>query len=92
VALNTMPPSEHLSESELRLIDDIYREHGSKDQWQLRDWRHEHCGEWTPLQEGRARIEAEDIARNVGKSEEEVRRFAEQAAETNLMAKVLSWQ
>lgn len=86
VELRQMPPIEHLSESELKLIDEIYREHGSKDQWQLRDWCHERCGEWTPLQEGRERIDLEELARNVGKTEEQIKRIREEAAESNLLA------
>src|SRR6266436_576848 len=40
VALKGEVPGEHLSPAEMDLIEDIYREHGAKDQWQLRDWCH----------------------------------------------------
>lgn len=81
---------DHLSDSEMDLIAAIYHEHGTKDQWQLRDWCHEHCGEWSPLQEGRERIDLEKVAVNVGKSDDEVRRIREEAAETNLLATFLA--
>lgn len=50
---SVQPEREYLSDFEITLIDEINAEHGEKDQWQLRDWCHERCGEWTPLQNGR---------------------------------------
>jgi hypothetical protein len=81
---------DHLSDSEIDLIDAIYQEHGKKNQWELREWCHEHCGEWSPLQEGRERIDLETVALNVGKGEEEVRRIKQEAVETNLLATFLA--
>ncbi len=68
------------------LIDEIYRDHGTKDQWELRDWCHEHCEEWTPLEKGRDRIPLENIARAVGKTDEQIKRLAEEAAELNFVS------
>ena len=76
----------HLSDSEIELIDVVYQEHGGKDQWQLRDWCHEHCEEWTPLEEGRERIGLDRIARALGKTEEQIDRLKEQAAELNFLS------
>jgi hypothetical protein len=83
-------PIEFISEAEIRLIDEIYREHGTKDQWQIRDWCHQHCGEWTSLQSGRAIIGVEQIAENVGKTPAEVERIIEESRESNLLASVFS--
>ncbi len=80
----------HLSDSEIELIDAIYQEHGGKDQWQLRDWCHEHCEEWTPLGEGRERIDLDRIARALGKTQEQIGRLKEQAAELNFLAAALA--
>jgi uncharacterized phage-associated protein len=90
VVLRTEPPLDFLSESEIHLIGEVYREHGGKDQWAIRDWCHQHCGEWTPLQSGRSSIMLEEIARNVGKSEIEVRRISEEAEESNLLNRAFS--
>ena len=46
--------------------------------------------EWTPLQAGRERIQVEEIAINVGKSESEARRISEEARESNLLSSVFS--
>jgi uncharacterized phage-associated protein len=85
-----LPPIDFISESEKRLIEEIYREHGAKDQWQIRNWCHQNCGEWTPLEAGRERIMVEEIAANVGKSAAEVKRIAEEAAESNLLTRAFS--
>jgi uncharacterized phage-associated protein len=84
------PPIENLSASEQTLIEQIYAEHGNKDQWALRNWCHQNCGEWTPLEGGRERIYIEQIAQNVGKSDSEVRRISEEAMESNLLTSVFS--
>jgi hypothetical protein len=86
VALTLNPGREHLSDSEMELIDAVYREHGNKDQWGLRDWCHEHCEEWTPLEEGRERISIERIARAVGKTDQQIARLQEEAAELNFLS------
>ncbi|MEO8429730.1 MAG: type II toxin-antitoxin system antitoxin SocA domain-containing protein [Verrucomicrobiota bacterium] len=86
VALKAEAPSEHLSPAEVDLINEIYREHGKKDQWELRDWCHEHCEEWTPLEHGRDLIRLERIARAVGKTAEQIERLKEDARELNFLA------
>lgn len=83
-------PRDFLSDAEVALIDEVFAEHGAKDQWQLRDWCHERCGEWAPLQTGRERISIEDLAVNVGRSPEEATRMADEARETNLIARAFS--
>ena len=90
VAMIKEAPRDHLSDSEIDLIDAVYQEHGKRNQWELRDWCHEHCGEWSPLQEGRERIDIESVAVHAGKDHEEVGRIREQAAETNLLAAFLA--
>jgi len=86
VALVKAVTTDHLSESEMKLIETIYQEHGAKDQWQLRDWCHEHCEEWTPLEQGRDLIALERIARAVGKTEEQISRLKQEAEELSFLA------
>ena len=85
VSLIEKPAYQNLAEAELGLIDEIYREHGTKTQWQLCDWCHEHCAEWTPLDLGHARIPVERLAEAVGKTEDQIRHLAEGAAELNVL-------
>jgi uncharacterized phage-associated protein len=79
-----------ISESEIQLIREIYTEHGAKDQWAIRDFCHQNCGEWTPMQAGRERIQIEDIAANLGKTEAEIRRISDEARESNLLTSAFS--
>lgn len=89
VALVKDPGHEHLADSEMDLIEAVQGEQGAKDQWALRDWCHERCEEWTPLEEGRERIPLERIARAVGKTDEQIARIKEEAAELNFLAGAL---
>ncbi len=81
---------ESLSDAEIQLIDEVYQEHGRKDQWEIRNWCHQNCGEWTSLQSGRSNIGIDQIAQNVGKSPAEVERIVEEASESNLMSSIFS--
>ena len=42
------------------------------DQWGLRDWSHQHCGEWTPLDQGRERISLGKLAEEVGQDADQI--------------------
>jgi uncharacterized phage-associated protein len=86
---NKGPGTEHLAPSELKLIDEVYAEHGAKSQWELRDWSHAHCEEWTPLEGGRNRIDLADLARAVGLNEERIRQIEQDAAEWNFVSEAL---
>lgn len=44
VKLESKPPREHVSVAELELLEAVWAEHGDRDQWQLVDWCHTHCG------------------------------------------------
>jgi uncharacterized phage-associated protein len=90
ISLRSEASIQTLSASEQSLIEQIYMEHGAKDQWALRDWCHQNCGEWAPLESGRERIHIEQIAQNVGKSDSEVRQISEEAMESNLLTSVFS--
>jgi hypothetical protein len=84
------PGTSRLSESELRLLEETYSEHGASTQWDLVKWCHERCGEWAPVQTGRERITVEDIALNTGYSPETARNLGETADEAAVLARALS--
>ncbi|MCX7011799.1 MAG: Panacea domain-containing protein [Candidatus Sumerlaeota bacterium] len=89
VSLRGAAPREHLSDSEVALIEEVHSEHGAKDQWALCDWCHEHCEEWSPLEDGRDLISIERIAQAVGKTGEEIERMKEEIAETSFLEAAL---
>jgi Protein of unknown function (DUF4065) len=79
VKLRRKPRVRHLSPFEVRLVDEIYKAHGHRDQWALVKWCHKHCKEWMPLDEGRTLIRLEEIGRAVGKTEKQRLRLKERA-------------
>jgi uncharacterized phage-associated protein len=81
---------EHVSDAELALASEIWAEHGGKDQWQLVEWCHTHCPEWTPVTRGCAPIAVERIAIALGKSPELVQRLRQEAAELNLLGEIFA--
>ena len=72
VALDKDPGHDNLSEFELALLQDVYKAFGFMDQWGLRDWCHQHCGEWTPLDQGRERISLGKLAEEVGQDADQI--------------------
>jgi hypothetical protein len=85
VELTKDPGTDHLSEFELSLIDELSAKHEKDDQWALRDWCHVRCGEWLPLEKGRENISLAKLAEEVGRDPEEV---LENAAEQNFLEEV----
>lgn len=83
-------PIEYLSDAECQLLDELYQEHGQKNQWELRDWCHRNCPEWTPLENRRERIYLGELAENVGKSKAEVEQICQEANESSLLDRVFS--
>ena len=90
VKLEQSPGREHLSDAELELIETLWQEHGLRDQWQLVEWCHTHCGEWTPLSRGCAPIAVERIAQDLGKPPEIVRTLAREAAELTRLDEIFA--
>lgn len=62
-----------LSEAETDLINEIYSEYGHLDQWQLRDYCHEHFNEWKNPEGSSCAIHYRDILEAVGKTEAETK-------------------
>jgi uncharacterized phage-associated protein len=79
---------ENLAPSVMQLVQEIHKEHGQRDQWQLSDWCHQRCEEWTPLDEGRQMISVEQIGRALGKSDMDIVRLAEDAQESLCFARL----
>ncbi len=83
IQLEDVPRRKHLSDTEVGLLDEVWARHGDKDQWQLVEWCHTHCGEWAPLSRGCAPIAVERIGQALGKPPELVEKLAREAAELN---------
>jgi len=90
VKLEKMPVREHLSDADVSLLDEIWAEHGNKDQWQLVDWCHDHCKEWAPAANGRAPIAVEQVGMALGKSPEQIIRLRQEAIELNWLDEIFA--
>jgi hypothetical protein len=90
VKLEQQPAREHLSDAEVLLLDEVWAEHGGKDQWQLVDWCHVHCREWVPVANGCAPISVEQVGMALGKNAEQVARLRQEAAELNQLDEIFS--
>lgn len=90
IKLEQKPERVHLSDSEIGLIDAIWQKHGARDPWQLVDWCHTHCGEWTPLARGCDPIAVERIGQALGKTPEMVQKLAREAAELNQLDEIFA--
>lgn len=84
--------TDELSEAELELVEEVWHEHGGKDQWELRVWCHQNCAEWSPLEEGRANIFLEDIAEALGMSGERADQLKSNATEDWFISRTLSFR
>ena len=73
------PGTDRLSESELKMIAEIYSEHGQKSAFDLVAWCHRNCPEWRPVTQGRHEIRVEDILEAAGKGVEQIKRIASEA-------------
>ena len=73
VKLNQKAPNDQLSPAEEKLLDAVYQEFGSLDQYGLRDYMHKHLPEWRDPHGSRLPIEIRDILLAEGLSDEDVR-------------------
>ena len=90
VRLEKMPVRENLSDAEVGLLDEIWAEHGDKDQWQLVEWCHHHCKEWVPVTNGCAPIAVEQVGMALGKTPEQINRLRQEAAELNQLDEIFA--
>lgn len=70
-----------VSDAELEMLDAIWQQHGQKDQWELMEWCHQNCAEWSNITSGRKPIELYQLAKALGKSKEEFVSIAQEADE-----------
>lgn len=90
VQLEQMPEREHLADAEVALLEEVWTEHGAKDQWELVEWCHGHCAEWTPVTRGCAPIAVERIGMALAKSPEQIRRLTQESVELNRLDEIFA--
>jgi len=65
-------PHNELSQRELRVVDDVFKQFQHKNHWEVVDWCHENLPEYEKREQGRAQIFIQDILRALGKTREEI--------------------
>jgi uncharacterized phage-associated protein len=90
VTLEHNADRDHLADAEVALLDEIWREHGDKDQWQLVGWCHAHCKEWTPVTNGCAPIAVEQIGMALGMAPAQIQRLRQEAVELNQLDEIFA--
>ena len=71
----------HLSPADEEILESVWAEFGAMNQWQLRDYTHDHCPEWsdpTASPTNSVRIKDVDVLRAVGHDERLVSIYAEE--------------
>jgi hypothetical protein len=80
-----MPTS--LSNEEITFIDELWKVHGRKGKWELRDWCHKHCPEYSEIKAGRKPIPLVEIANALNVTPEDAKWLEDEAkAENQLQA------
>lgn len=88
VRLSVKSDAPHLSSFEKGLIQELHEEHKHKNQFELRDWCHENCHEWTPPKLwGSPAISTEALAAEIKRTKTELETAMNEAA---FMEKVFS--
>lgn len=90
VALRRTLEREQVSDAEVKLLDEVWGTHGAQGQWQLVDWCHEHCKEWSPVSSGRAPISVEQIGEALGKAADEIAWLTREARELNRLNEIFA--
>jgi uncharacterized phage-associated protein len=66
---------DELAASELRVLNHVWETFGHMTKWQLRDWTHQHCEEWSDPSGSRIEISARQLAQCFAWSESEISEF-----------------
>ncbi|HBL9999455.1 TPA: SocA family protein [Salmonella enterica subsp. enterica serovar Kodjovi] len=79
---------DELSQADLELLDSVYSRFGYMNQWQIRDYTHEHCAEWSDPNGGSFTINPENVFRALGKPESIVRSLSDRMREMDELERV----
>lgn len=63
---------DELSDIDIEIMDQIFAQFGSMGRYQIRDYTHDHCSEWSNPHGSSQPIKPEDVFKAVGKTQEEI--------------------
>ena len=90
VALLKPAARQRLSDLEVEMIDQLWQEHGKQDQWELMEWCHAHCPEWSEISGGYQPIELSRLTDALGKTREQYAHIAREANELAMLDEIFS--
>lgn len=70
--INSADELDELSNAEIQVLEETWQEHGPKDQWELVDWTHLNCAEWSDPDKSSVPISYESILTALGKANPEM--------------------
>ena len=79
-----------LSEADLNIINITYAKFGYMNQYQIRDYTHDHCGEWENPEGSSSSIPYDRLLKNVGYSPEIASQISQQINEQSELDNLLS--
>lgn len=79
---------DELSDADLSVLDNVYDSFGFMTKWQIRDYTHEQCAEWTDPQGGSFTINPENVFRALGKPEHLVRALSDRMRELSELDRI----
>lgn len=91
VAAASLPAGyDALSPSEVRLLDEVWERFGGKEKWELVEWTHRHCEEWSDPRGGRAEISARRLAESFAWKASEIDDFETELAAQSRLQEILN--
>lgn len=79
-----------LSASELKLLAEVWQQFGAKGKWDLVEWTHRHCEEWSDPRGGRTEISARRMAESFAWTPAEVEDFETEMGAQNRLQEILN--
>lgn len=64
---------DRLSDADIEILEEIWNEFGHMNRWELRDYTHKHCPEWTDPKGSSIPFQYEDVLRGVGGDSKSIR-------------------
>ena len=76
VAVNeALPEYDALAASEMKVLEETWKRFGHQGKWDLVNWTHQHCEEWSDPRGGRIEISARRLAESFGWQTHEIEDF-----------------
>jgi len=87
---NSLAEYDALSASEQQMLEEVWQQFGAQGKWDLVEWTHRHCEEWSDPRGGRIEISARRLAESFAWPRAEVDDFEAELAAQNRLQEILN--